>query len=167
MGAQDRTDAKLAAIAPGEYLGVDAPNDRDCPEGYYVVQATSAAYQLETAAELAEFRDDDGKPLQLPAGSWVVDGKYLNPVRRVQGAKHWYLPYPADDSRGHVRVPSHFVLHAGFAMTRAEEPESQTARKRSRYDPADARRDAVAQGAVVLPLAVHSAMMDEQDLRRE
>ena len=66
-----------------------------------------------------------------------------------------------------MRVPSHFVLHAGFAMTRAEEPESQTARKRSRYGPADARRDAVAQGAVVLPLAVHSAMMDEQDLRRE
>ena len=94
MGAQDRTDAKLAAIAPGEYLGVDAPNDKDCPEGYYIVQANSASYQLETAAELPEFLDEDGKPLQLPAGSWVVDGEYLNPVRGVQGAKHWYLPYP-------------------------------------------------------------------------
>ena len=35
-----------------------------------MVQATSAAaYQLETAAELPEFLDEDGKPLQLPEGS--------------------------------------------------------------------------------------------------
>ena len=99
----------------------------------------------------------------------MVDGEYLNPVRGVQGAKHWYLPYPADDSRRHVRVPSHFVLHAGFNMQRAAEPAApaQNGRKRSRWGAADARRDAVARGAVVLPPAVHSALMDELDLRRE
>ena len=165
-GAQDHTDAKLAAIAPGEYLGVDAPNDKDCPEGYYIVRATSEAYQLEIAEELPEFLDDDGEPLQLPAGSWVVDGEYLNPVRGVTGAKYWYTPYPADDSRRHVGVPSHFVLHAGFSMPRAVEPEA-TGSKRKRWGPSDARRAAAGLGAVVLPIAVHSAMMDEQDLRRE
>ena len=167
-GAQDRTDAKLAAIAPGEYLGVDAPNDKDCPEGYYIVRATSEAYQLEIAEELPEFLDDDGEPLQLPAGSWVVDGEYLNPVRGVTGAKYWYLPYPADDPKRKVRVPSHFVLHAGFSIPRAEEPAAAAnQRKRKSWGPADARREAVEKGAVVLPLQVHSATMDELDLRRE
>ena len=68
-----------------------------------------------------------------------------------------------------MRVPSHFVLHAGFGMQRAEEPAPRPGneRKRKRWGPADARREAVAMGAVILPLAVHSAMMDELDLRRE
>ena len=57
-------------------------------------------------------------------------------------------------------------LHAGFSMPRAVEPEA-TGSKRKRWGPSDARRAAAGMGAVILPIAVHSAMMDEQDLRRE
>ena len=53
-------------------------------------------------------------------------------------------------------------------MPRAEEPAAAAnQRKRKSWGPADARREAVEKGAVVLPLQVHSATMDELDLRRE
>ena len=165
----------MAAIAPKSYIAFEAPNDPDCPEGYYIARATGSAYLLDKDTTLHELKGPDGKPLELPKGSSIVDAVYLNPVRGVQGAKSWYLPYPEADARGKVRVPSHLVLHAEFVMQPAVEPSAPDAtaakgrgikRAKPKWDPADARREAASKGAVTLDVVVHGAINDELDLRQ-
>ena len=170
---QDRTDAKLAAIAPASYVAFEAPNDPDCPEGFYIAQAQGASYLLNSDTTLHELKGRDGKPLEMPKGSSIVDAVYLNPVRGIQGARGWYLPYPKSDARRKVRVPSHLILHAGFNMPPAVAPPApappavgKKGAKKPRWGPADAKREAVSKGAVVLELAVHGAINDELDLRQ-
>ena len=164
---QDRTDAKLTALAPGEYLSFYAPHDPACPEHHYLAQCTSAAYPLDADTTLDELKDADGASLKLDAGSYVVDCTFLERVRGVTGATDWYLPYPADDPRWTVRVPSHLVLHAGFAMEATVEPAGveYAQRKTKKWNMSDARREATRKGAVRLVKDVHSAIQDEMDLR--
>ena len=141
-------------------------------DGYYVARATSAAYTLPAETTLHELRDANGKPVVLPAGSSVVDAVYLNPVRGIKGTKQWYLPYDANDARGKVRVPTHFVLQAGFTMDAAPTPPRAPSKRHRelggtsrKWAPADAREAAASKGAVVLPDEAHEATMDELDVR--
>ena len=173
---QERTDETCQDVGPGIYLAFAAPNDPDCPEGYYVARATGVAYPLDADVTLHELRGEDGKPLELAAGSFVIDAEYLNPVRGVQGTAGWYYPYPADDERRKVRVPSHMVLLAGFAMPAAQQAEPPAygstvghgrSRKKVTWGPQHARSELVREKhAVVLAREAHSAINDELDVRR-
>ena len=56
--------------------------------------------------------DNDGKPIQLPKGSLVVDCIYWN--RQLPA---WYTRYAQGDARGLITVPSHMILRAGLSLT--------------------------------------------------
>ena len=182
MQLQERTDAMADTAAPGDYMAFDAPNDPDCPEGYYVARLTTAAYPLDADATLDELRGEDGQPLQLEKGSMVFDAEYMNPVRgqhlpapkkgEVQSAMRWYCPYPADDERRKVRVPTHLVLMSGFAMPAAEQatpPEVGSGKGKSKvkWGLQHRRYELVQKGAVVMGTDVHSAINDELDVRKQ
>ena len=65
-------------------------------------------------------------------------------------------------------MPSHMVLKAGVVMEVAVEPaapQHPPKKKAKRYTAADAKREAVARGATVLPQEAHTAIMDELDAR--
>ena len=117
----------MNGIAPDDYLTFLC-HDPDT-DGYYVARATSAAYTLPAETTLPELRDANGKPVVLPAGSSVVDALYLNPVRGITGIDRWFLPYDPDDARGKVRVPTHFVLQAGFQMDEAPNPHRPASKR--------------------------------------
>ena len=165
LQVQERTDEMLSLVAAGDYLamvGQDAEHARD---GYYMVRATGAPYELEADTVLPELRDSSGQPLAMPKGTWVVDVVYLN---KVPSATRWYTPFEAGDTEGRARVPSHMVLMAGVAMEMAVAPAAPQAppkKKAKSYTAADAKRAAVARGATVLPQEAHAAIMDELDAR--
>ena len=162
---QERTDEMLSLVAAGDYLamvGQDAEHARD---GYYMVRATGAPYELEADTVLPELRDSSGQPLAMPKGTWVVDVVYLN---KVPSATRWYTPFEAGDAEGRARVPSHMVLLAGVAMEVAVAPAAPQAhpkKKAKSYTAADAKREAVARGATILSAEAHAAIMDELDRR--
>ena len=163
LQVQDRTDEMLRLVSAGDYLAMVGEDDTHARDGYYMVQATGEPYELQADTQLPELRDSKGQPLAMPQGTWVVDVVYLN---RVPSTSRWYTPFEAGDAAGRARVPSHMILLAGVAMEVAVAPEAPKATKRQKtYTTSDAKRAAVALGAVELPQEAHAAIMDELDRR--
>jgi len=165
LQVQERTDEMLRLVDAGDYLAMVGEDPKHAPDGYYMVRATGAPYELEADTVLPELRDSSGQPLAMPKGTWVVDVVYLN---KVPGSTRWYTPFEAGDAKGRARVPSHMVLMAGVAMEVAvapAPPQAPAKKKAKSYTAADAKREAVARGATVLPLEAHAAIMDELDAR--
>ena len=156
------------------------------PDGYYVLRATSAPYELDETTTLHELLDDDGKPIVVEKGATVVDAVYLNKVPGGRELSGWYTPFALGDARGNVRVPTHMVLMAGFSMpVGTNVPGAKKWVDPTGRDPAYPggplsakdkkaqgawglkfmRVDAVEKGAVVLPAETHASIMDELDTR--
>ena len=161
---QERTDTLLEGVGDGDYLAMVGEDATHAPDGYYIVRALGAPYELDAETQLPELRGSDGKALVLPQGSWVVNAVYLN---KVPGTTRWYTPFAAGDAAGRVRVPSHMVLAVDIAMPAAVAPAApaKKAKRAKSWSVSDAKRQAVSQGAVVLPDDVHDTVMDELDQR--
>ena len=185
MQLQDRTDDMAARCAPGEFLATRGKGEH-APDGYYVLRATSAPYELDETTTLHELLDDDGKPIVVEKGATVVDAVYLNKVPGGRELSGWYTPFALGDARGNVRVPTHMVLMAGFSMPAGTNvPGAKKWVDPTGRDPAYPggplsakdkkaqgawglkfmRVDAVEKGAVVLPAETHASIMDELDTR--
>ena len=165
LQVQERTDEMLRLVEAGDYLAMVGQDPKHAPDGYYMVRATGAPYELQEDTVLPELRDREGQPLNMPKGTWVVDVVYLN---KVPSATRWYTPFEAGDAAGRARVPSHMVLKAGVVMEVAvapAAPQHPPKKKPKSYTAADAKREAVARGATVLPQEAHTAIMDELDAR--
>ena len=146
LQVQERTDEMLRLVDAGDYLAMVGEDPKHAPDGYYMVRATGAPYELEADTVLPELRDSSGQPLAMPKGTWVVDVVYLN---KVPGSTRWYTPFEAGDAKGRARVPSHMVLMAGVAMEVAvapAPPQAPAKKKAKSYTAADAKREAVARG---------------------
>jgi hypothetical protein len=185
MQLQDRTDDMAARCAPGEYLATRGKGEH-APDGYYVLRATSAPYELDETTTLHELLDDDGKSIVVEKGATVVDAVYLNKVPGGRELSGWYTPFALGDARGNVRVPTHMVLMAGFSMPAGTNvPGAKKWVDPTGRDPAYPggplsakdkkaqgawglkfmRVDAVEKGALVLPTETHASIMDELDTR--
>ena len=96
---------------------------------------------------------------------WAASAATLACHGEVQSAMRWYCPYPADDERRKVRVPTHLVLMSGFAMPAAEQatpPEVGSGKGKSKvkWGLQHRRYELVQKGAVVMGTDVHSAIND-------
>eukprot|EP00966_Prymnesium_polylepis_P337185 7391931-Prymnesium_polylepis.2 len=163
LALQDRTDAMACTTKAGDNLAMVGHDLTHAPDGYYLLRALGDAYELDADTTTPELLGDDGKPLVLPKGSWVVDAWYYN---KAGGTRDWYYPFPQGDARGRVRVPSHMILATGFDLPVAVAPAPPKKRS-SKWTANDMKRQYVAQGAVVLPEAVECAVRDELDRREE
>ena len=161
LALQERTDALACTTKAGDNLAMVGDDSTHAPDGYYLLRALSDAYELDADTTLPELLGDDGKPMVLPKGSWVVDARYYN---KADGIRDWYYPYPEGDERGRVRVPSHMILTTGFDLPAAVAPAPPKKRS-SKWTAADMKREYVQKGAVVLPKAVECALRDELDRR--
>ena len=161
LALQERTDALACTTKAGDNLAMVGDDSTHAPDGYYLLRALSDAYELDADTALPELLGDDGKPMVLPKGSWVVDARYYN---KADGIRDWYYPYPEGDERGRVRVPSHMILTTGFDLPAAVAPAPPKKRS-SKWTAADMKREYVQKGAVVLPKAVECALRDELDRR--
>jgi hypothetical protein len=103
----------------GDNLAMVGHDLTHAPDGYYLLRALGDAYELATDTTTPELLGDDGKPLVLPKGSWVVDAWYYN---KAGGTRDWYYLFPQGDARGRVRVPSHMILATGFDLPAAVAP---------------------------------------------
>ena len=184
MQLQDRTDAMADAIAPGEPLAMRGKGEH-APDGYYVLDAESAPYELEADTTLHELLDDEGKPVECAKGDRVIDCVYMNLVDPHAIAKlpaerrhdRWFTPFKPGDPEGKVRVPTHMVLLAGFKMSKAMEPSvtdedyerawQPGAKGKYKWGPKYQRAQAERLGGRVLPKATHAAIMDELEQRGE
>jgi hypothetical protein len=148
----------------------------DTPTGYYILRATSGAYQLDEDVTEVGLVGDDGLPMQLEEGSRVVDAVYLN---KVPGHP-WYTPFGETPCgcagecacdrlvAGRVRVPSHMVLGSGFEMAlltgpSGAKPKAAKGKKQKAWGAREQREEAVAKGAVVLSPETHKEIMDDRE----
>lgn len=159
---QDKTDGMAACIAQGDMLAMVGTGEH-APNGYYIVEALSAAYETENDMQL-ELLDEDGKPITLPKGSLAVDCIYWN--RQLPS---WYTRYDEADERGRVTVPSHMILKAGITLARGSDvapAPPKKAPRRSKAGPTmnDLKRQ-LAEKALVMPSDVHEEILEELDAR--
>ena len=153
----------ISTITQGDNLAFVGSDPEHAPDGYYLACADGPAYELDADTTLSELRDETGQPTLLPKGSRVVDAIYYN---KADGTTDWYYPYPAGDERGHVRIPSHMILGAGFKLPAAIAPPLPKKRSK-KWTANDAKREMVAKGAVVLSEATEDLLRDELDRRDE
>jgi hypothetical protein len=148
---------------------------KDAGAGYYILQATSRAYQLEADVTEDGLFDEDGRPVELPEGSLVIDAVYLNKVP----LREWYTPFGETPCgcagececdrllAGRVRVPSHMVLESGFEMALVPPPsgiEPKLAKgKKKKWGARDQQKECVEKGAVELSPETRNMIMDERD----
>ncbi len=127
---------------------IDAGGDPDAAGSddvgrYYIVEFTSAAYELRK-----RLRESDWGA--LPRGTRVVDARHTNLVPRGPGRQAGPRLYTTNPHA--LTLPVEQVVHRGFAM----EPARLPARGGSAM-----LRQAVSKGALVLAESAHLAIMEE------
>eukprot|EP00965_Chrysotila_dentata_P003075 100502-Pleurochrysis_carterae.AAC.1 len=107
----------------------------------------------------------------------MIDGVYYNPSG-IQTASNYFLPSEGADSHaasaGHVRVPSHLLLAAGFEMTLASAPvapwpevcPNTNKKRRTKHTTRHSLWAAVQKGARVLSAETRAILLEEVDARR-
>lgn len=169
LGLQERTDEIASLIGEGEAIAIAAPGDK---RGFYIADTTGTVRQLDAPLTVHALKDEDGQPLQLAAGSSVIDARFRNPVERVRGCSKWYTDFLPDDPEGDVVVPTHLILRAGFVMAPAEAARAPWSKVRGeegfgqRWGNKHAMWDAVCKGARVLSDGDATSIQDEIDRRR-
>jgi len=76
LGCKPNTDSTKR-----QFGAIDAEVNDDCQDGYYLVEWTGDAFMLQ------EPWDVEGCVDQMPAGTWVIEGRYLD---RIAQNPHWY-----------------------------------------------------------------------------
>jgi hypothetical protein len=164
LQVQDQTDGIAACTHKGDMLAFEGKDKKHAPNGYYIAEALGEAY--ETTEELKlPLMDADGNAVILPKGSMVIDCVYWN--RQVAA---WYTRYADGDARGLITVPSHLILRSGLALAEGRdcapaEPKQPAKRKKKSPTDGENKRKLAAEGARVVPQAVHDDLLEELDRR--
>lgn len=158
-----RTDGVVSGLVAGENIAFATADE------VYYARALGPAYRLDADVELEELEGGDGKAIQLEKGSIVIDAWYYN---KVPGVSNWMTPFEEGAAGGRVRIPSHLILHAGFAMPLAvapARPRSAAGKKKKKkaWGVPEAKAEAVAKGAVVVSAEVRAACVEELSRRDE
>ena len=82
---------------------------------------------------------------------------------------NWMTPFEEGAAGGRVRIPSHLILHAGFAMPLAVAPArpANGRKKKKAWGLPEVKAEAVAKGAVVVSAEVRAACVEELSRRDE